>query len=39
VGKPEGKKPMGMSRLRWMDNITMDLGEIGWNGMGWYGLD
>jgi hypothetical protein len=25
--------------LRWVDNIKMDLGEIGWDGMGWYGLD
>jgi hypothetical protein len=33
VGKPEGKRPLGRSRLRWMDNIKMDLREIGWDGM------
>jgi hypothetical protein len=30
VGKPEGKRPLGRLRLRWMDNIKMDLGEIGY---------
>jgi hypothetical protein len=29
VGKPEGKRPLGRSRRRWMDNIKMDLLEIG----------
>jgi hypothetical protein len=29
VGKPEGKRPLGRSRRRWMDNIKMDLREIG----------
>jgi hypothetical protein len=29
VGKPEGKTPLGRPRHRWMDNIRMDLGEIG----------
>jgi hypothetical protein len=29
VGKPEGKKPLGRPRRRWMDNIKMDLLEIG----------
>jgi hypothetical protein len=28
VGKPEGKRPLGRSRHRWVDNIKMDLGEI-----------
>jgi hypothetical protein len=28
VGKPEGKRPLGRSRRRWMDNIKMDLREI-----------
>jgi hypothetical protein len=28
VGKPEGKRPPGRSRCRWMDNIKMDLGGI-----------
>jgi hypothetical protein len=30
VGKPEGKKPLERPRRRWMDNIRMDLKEIGW---------
>jgi hypothetical protein len=29
VGKPEGKRPLGRLRLKWMDNIKMDLLEIG----------
>jgi hypothetical protein len=33
VGKPEGKRPLRRSRRRWVDNIKMDLGEIGWDGM------
>jgi hypothetical protein len=32
VGKPEGKRPLGRPRHRWVDNIKMDLGEIGWDG-------
>jgi hypothetical protein len=28
VGKPEGKRPLGRPRLRWVDNIRMDLGEV-----------
>jgi hypothetical protein len=35
VGKSEGKRPLGRSRGRWMDNIKMDLREIGWDGMNW----
>jgi hypothetical protein len=35
VGKPEGKKPLRRSRRRWVDNIKIDLTEIGWGGMGW----
>jgi hypothetical protein len=38
VGKPEGKRPQRRSRRSWMDNITMDLGKIGWGGVGWIGL-
>jgi hypothetical protein len=30
VGKLEGQGPLGRSRCRWMDNIKMDLEEIGW---------
>jgi hypothetical protein len=33
VGKPEGKRPLGRPRCRWMDNIIMDLREIGWGDM------
>jgi hypothetical protein len=29
VGKPEGKRPLGRPRLRWEDNIKMDLQEVG----------
>jgi hypothetical protein len=36
VGKPEGKRPLGRPRRRWMDNIKMDLREIRW-GMVWTG--
>jgi hypothetical protein len=35
VGKPEGKRPLGRPRYRWVDNIKMDLREIGWDGMDW----
>jgi hypothetical protein len=35
VGKPEGERPLGRTRHRWVDNIKMDLGEIGWGGMDW----
>jgi hypothetical protein len=33
VGKPEGKRPLGRPRRRWVDNIKMDLRETGWDGM------
>jgi hypothetical protein len=35
VGNPEGKRPLGRPRHRWVDNIKMDLREIGWDGMDW----
>jgi hypothetical protein len=35
VGKPEGKRSLGRSRRRWVDNINMDLREIGWDGVDW----
>jgi hypothetical protein len=38
VGKPEGKRPLGKLRCRWVNNIKMDLGEIGWGGVCWIGL-
>jgi hypothetical protein len=33
------EKPLGKPRCRWVDNIKMGLREIGWDGMGWDGLD
>jgi hypothetical protein len=33
VGKPEGSRPLGRPRRRWVDNIKMDLREMGWDGM------
>jgi hypothetical protein len=38
VGKPEGKRPLGRPRRRWVDNIRMDLGEVGWSDGDWIGL-
>ena len=38
VGKPEGKRPLGRPRLRWEDNIRMDLQELGYGGMDWIEL-
>jgi hypothetical protein len=38
VGKPEGKRPLGRQRHRWVDNSKMDLREIGWGGMDWIDL-
>jgi hypothetical protein len=35
VGKPEGKRPLGRPRRRWVDNINIDLREIGWDGVDW----
>jgi hypothetical protein len=35
VGKPEGRRPPGRPRRRWVDNIRMDLGG---DRMGWFGL-
>jgi hypothetical protein len=36
--KPEGKRPLGKSRRRWVENIKMDLREIGWDGVDWMEL-
>jgi hypothetical protein len=33
VGKPEGKRPLGRQKRRWVDNVKVDLGEIGWGGV------
>jgi hypothetical protein len=38
VGKPEGRRPLGRPRRRWVDNIGMDLGEIGLGVVDWIGL-
>jgi hypothetical protein len=38
VGNPEGKRPLGRPRRRWVDNIKMDLREMGWDGMDWMDL-
>jgi hypothetical protein len=38
VGKPEGKRPLGRPRRRWIDNIRMDLLEMGLNVVDWIGL-
>ena len=38
VGKPEGKRPLGRARPRWVDNIRMDLQEVGCGYMDWSGL-
>jgi len=38
VGKPEGKRPLGIPRRRWEDNIKMDLQEVGCGGMDWIEL-
>jgi hypothetical protein len=35
AGKPEGKRPLGRPRRRWVDNIKMDLRERGWGGVDW----
>ena len=35
VGNPEGRRPLGRTRLRWGDNIKMDLQEVGCGGMDW----
>jgi hypothetical protein len=33
VGRPEGKRPLGRPRRRWVDNIKIDLREVRWDGM------
>jgi hypothetical protein len=38
AGKPEGKRPLGRPRRRWVDNIRMDLGEVDWGDVDWIGL-
>jgi hypothetical protein len=38
VGKPEGKRPLGRPRRRWVNNIRMDLGDVGWGDVDWIRL-
>jgi hypothetical protein len=38
VGKPEGRRPVGRPRCRWLDNIGMDLVDVGWGDVDWIGL-
>jgi hypothetical protein len=38
VGKPEGKRPLGRTRRRWVDNIRMDLQGVRCGYMDWIGL-
>ena len=38
VGKPDGKRPLGRPRGRWVDNIRMDLQEVGCEHVDWIGL-
>jgi hypothetical protein len=38
VGKPEGRRPLGRPRHRWLDNIRMDLVEVGWRSVDWIDL-
>jgi hypothetical protein len=38
VGKPEGKRLLERSRHRWVDNIRMDLGAVGWGDVDCIGL-
>jgi hypothetical protein len=33
-----GKRPLGRPRRKWVDNIRMDLGEVGWGDVDWIGL-
>jgi hypothetical protein len=38
VGKPEGRRLLGRPRCTWVDNIRMDVGEVGWGDVDWIGL-
>jgi hypothetical protein len=38
MGNPEGKRPLGRPRRRWVDNVRMDLGEVGWGDVDWIDL-
>jgi hypothetical protein len=38
VGKPKGKRTLGRPRRKWVDNIRMDVGEVGWGDVDWISL-
>jgi hypothetical protein len=38
MGNPEVKRPLRRPKHRWVDNIKMDLREVGWGGMDWFDL-
>jgi hypothetical protein len=38
VGKPEGKRPLGRPRRRWVVKNSIDLVEVGWGDVDWIGL-
>jgi hypothetical protein len=38
VGRPEGKRPLGRPRCRWVDNIRIHHGEVEWGDVDWIGL-
>jgi hypothetical protein len=38
AGKPEGRRPLGRPRRRWVDNIRLELLEVGWGDVDWIGL-
>jgi hypothetical protein len=38
MGRPEKERPLGRPRLRWEDNIKMDLRDVRWRGMDWIDL-
>jgi hypothetical protein len=38
VGEPEGRRPLGRARRRWVHNIRMDLVGVGWGDVDWTGL-
>jgi hypothetical protein len=38
VGNPEGRKPQGRTRRRWVDNTEMDFEETAWDGVHWFSL-
>jgi hypothetical protein len=38
VGKPEGKRPLGRTRRKWVDTIRMDLRKVDWGDVDWIGL-